>query len=310
MFTAHRLLDRPLIHVDDDPALQGNVNGPSLIRVPDWVEGALGRYYLYFAHHEGPAIRLAYADALTGPWTLHPAGALVLADSLFPTEPPAEENLDPRVAAIIKAGFDDLYPHIASPDVLVDHETRRMRMYYHGRHNDGRQLTRVATSSDGLNFTAHEELLGPPYFRVFTYADAWYALAMPGVLLRSADGLTDFERGPTCFNTNMRHSALLHRGDTLHVFWTQVGDAPERILHSTVALGGDWQQWNNTEPTEVLRPERAWEGAGLPTEPSRRGSIMRPANQLRDPAILEEDGKAYLLYAVAGEQGIAIARLD
>lgn len=32
-------------------------------------------------------------------------------------------------------------------------------------------------------------------------------------------------------------------------------------------------------------------------------------NQLRDPAIYEEDGRVYLLYAVARESGIAIAEL-
>jgi hypothetical protein len=32
-------------------------------------------------------------------------------------------------------------------------------------------------------------------------------------------------------------------------------------------------------------------------------------NQLRDPAIFEEDGRTYLLYAVAGESGIAIAEI-
>ena len=32
-------------------------------------------------------------------------------------------------------------------------------------------------------------------------------------------------------------------------------------------------------------------------------------NQLRDPAIFEEDGRIYLLYAVAGESGIAIAEV-
>ena len=36
---------------------------------------------------------------------------------------------------------------------------------------------------------------------------------------------------------------------------------------------------------------------------------MRPVNQLRDPAIYEEDGRIYLLYAVAGEQGIGIGEL-
>lgn len=32
-------------------------------------------------------------------------------------------------------------------------------------------------------------------------------------------------------------------------------------------------------------------------------------NQLRDPAIFEESGRIYLLYAVAGENGIAIAEV-
>jgi hypothetical protein len=34
-----------------------------------------------------------------------------------------------------------------------------------------------------------------------------------------------------------------------------------------------------------------------------------PVNQLRDPAVFEEDGRRYLLYAVKGEAGIAIAEL-
>ncbi|MFV1980611.1 MAG: hypothetical protein ACC655_05595, partial [Rhodothermia bacterium] len=41
-----------------------NVNGPSVIRVPDWINSPLGRYYLYFAHHRGSFIRMAYADDL------------------------------------------------------------------------------------------------------------------------------------------------------------------------------------------------------------------------------------------------------
>jgi hypothetical protein len=59
----------------------------------------------------------------------------------------------------------------------------------------------------------------------------------------------------------------------------------------------------------VLRPEHAWEGADLPLDPSRRGSIAVPVNQLRDPALFEEDGQVYLLYSVAGERGIALARV-
>jgi acetylornithine/succinyldiaminopimelate/putrescine aminotransferase len=58
-----------------------------------------------------------------------------------------------------------------------------------------------------------------------------------------------------------------------------------------------------------MRPERAWEGANLPVEPSIRSVAYGPVNQLRDPAIFEENGRVFLLYAVAGESGIAIAEL-
>jgi len=36
---------------------------------------------------------------------------------------------------------------------------------------------------------------------------------------------------------------------------------------------------------------------------------MEQVRQLRDPALLETDGRTYLLYSVAGESGIAIAEL-
>ena len=39
------------------------------------------------------------------------------------------------------------------------------------------------------------------------------------------------------------------------------------------------------------------------------GSIDVPMNQLRDPAIFEEDGRVCLLYAVAGEGGIGLAEV-
>jgi len=306
---ARRIGGEPLLDVRRDSRLEGNANGPSLIRVPDWVQTRLARYYLYFAHHEGDRIRLAIADRIEGPWTLHESGALTLADSLFPTERPREADLDPRVKSIVAAGHDGTYPHIASPDVVFDASSRTIRLYYHGRETDGTQVTRVAISDDGLHFRARTEVLGPSYFRVFTYGGIWYALAMPGVLLRSFDGLTDFEAGPRLFGPDMRHSAVLVRDGALHVFWTQVGQAPEQILYSTIPLDGDWRAWRESEPVVVLRPELPWEGADLPVLPSRRGSIMKPVNQLRDPALFEEDGRLYLLYCGAGEQAIGLAEL-
>ena len=315
-----RLLDAPIVSPTTHPSIGANIQGPSLIRVPDWLPGALGRYYLYFADHKGSYIRLAYAGALAGPWQVHPAGSLHLADTPFPNEPPpisdellraAERNMAASGRRIAHSVREELTtPHIASPDVHVDHQRQRIVMYYHGLESAGRQATRAAVSDDGLAFACGSEVLGRTYMRAFEYRGDTYALAMPGQFYRQLEPLRRLQEGPLLFNPNMRHSAVLVRGDTLFVFWTQVGDAPERILLSTIELGGDWMNWQASEPVEVLRPERSWEGADAPLEPSIRSVAYGTVNQLRDPAIYMEGERAYLLYAVAGESGIAIAALD
>ena len=315
-----RLLDRPIIGPELHPSIGVNIQGPSLIRVPDWVKRPLGAYYLYFADHKGSFIRLAYADALTGPWKIHPPGSLHLSQSLFATEPPfvSEEEVarfEARYAAQGVTISHDIRaeittPHIASPDVHVDHERCRILMYFHGLEAAGEQVSRVALSEDGIRFTARPEVIGRSYMRIFRHGGMTYALTMPGVLSRSADGLSDFKAGPTLFNPDMRHAAVMRRDDALLVFWTQVGDAPERILVSRIPLAGDWTTWREEPSVEVLRPERAWEGADAPLVPSVRSTAYGMVNQLRDPAIFEDGGETYLLYAFGGESGIAIARVE
>ena len=108
-----RFADNPIIRPEmltgDDGA---NINGPSLIRVPAWVENPLGRYYLYFAHHEGTYIRLAYADDLEGPWTVYDPGTLRLTDTNC-------NDISQMSWAANK--------HIASPDVHIHAGTRQIR---------------------------------------------------------------------------------------------------------------------------------------------------------------------------------------
>ena len=187
-------------------------------------------------------------------------------------------------------------------------DLQQIVMYIHGR-GEGRQLTRHAVSTDGIHFDGKEEDLGRPYFRVIEHDNYYYAMAMPGYLYRSRDGLSTFEPGPNFFTADMRHSALLIRNNLLYVFFTRRGDAPERIFLSTIDLVGDWMNWTASEPVEILRPETNWEGANLPIEPSRGGHIDIRVNQLRDPAIFQEQDKTYLLYSYAGESGIAITEL-
>tara|TARA_B100000953_G_C17759099_1_gene338343 strand:- start:163 stop:507 length:345 start_codon:yes stop_codon:yes gene_type:complete len=107
----------------------------------------------------------------------------------------------------------------------------------------------------------------------------------------------------------MRHFGLWVDDDLLHVFWTQVGHTPERILASSIDLSRPFAEWTESDPLEVMRPERPWEGSEAPLEPSIRSVAYGEVNQLRDPAVFEEKGSLYLLYAVAGESGIGIAEL-
>lgn len=347
-FTVRRLPRNPIITHEMDPRLAAdaqadgyaNVNGPSLIRVPDWVENPLGRYYLYFAHHKGTYIRLAYADAVAGPWTIHSPGALDLRDSHFLQEPPALEGVRRSLLdlwrtttlteflALLQVGraalqaernrraqgvpaSEGAYTHIASPDAIVDHDRREIRLYYHGLERHQLQMSRVAVSTDGLHFRAMPDLISAPYLRVFRHHGTHYGLAMPGLLYRSRDGLSGFHvRRKPLFDPSIRHAALWIVGHELRVFYTRVGDAPERILCSTIDIASaDWRRWTPTPPSEVLRPELHWEGADLPVQPSVRGEGPLPVRELRDPAIFEEDGRVLLLYSAAGEQAIGIAEL-
>lgn len=303
--SVERLPNNPIILPEMLPGEDGvNINGPSLVRVPSWVDGALGKYYLYFAHHIGDHIRMAYADDLAGPWTIYTPGVLRLEDTIC----------DDITGSIYLQ-----YKHVASPDVHVDSETKQIKMYFHcpvyvsgprDSNDSHMQVTLLATSSDGLHFEAAAEHLGNAYFRVFEWDEQYYALSMPGVFYRSKDGLTNFEEGPTLFSEDMRHSAVLVKDGKLLVFYTMVGDNPERILLSKIELLPDWMAWSASEPVTVLEPEFEWEGVKLPLEPSYRGTIMGPVRQLRDPAIFEDQGRVYLLYSVAGESGIAIAELQ
>ncbi len=279
-----RFPGNPIIRPDMDGRMGSNINGPSLIRVPDWIDRPLGSYYLYFGHHQGQYIRLAYSDRLAGPWQTYEPGVLDLADG-------------------------HCHAHLASPDVHVDHAERRIRMYYHGPVRGLGQQSKAALSDDGLAFEAFPENLGHSYFRAFQWAGATYALGMPGVFYRSADGLTSFQEGPTLFTEDLRHTALKLDGSTLSVYFTNAHDCPERVLMSTIHMADDWMTWRATDPVILLEPETDYEGADLPIEASERGSVHTRVRQLRDPCIFREGADTYLLYAVAGESGIAIARV-
>ena len=286
----------PIIRPVMLPASDGdNINGPSLVRAPDWLP-PLGKYYLYFAHHEGSFIRLAFADRLEGPWTIYEPGTLHLSQ------------------------VPSCRGHIASPDVHIDAARRQIRMYFHGPTAwGGGQKSFVATSTDGLNFQPSEEVLGDFYLRMVPLHDQWIGMAKGGVMYSSHDGLTKFHRLPvSAFPMkdrlanrpgSVRHVALQLADPTLFVYFTRIGDAPERILRSRIDLRRPEENWTAVRPELVLRPETSWEGAHLASRPSKAGKSKAAENAVRDPAIFQEEGRLFLLYSVAGESGIAIAEV-
>jgi hypothetical protein len=294
-----RFEQNPIIRPELLPGRDGqNINGPSLIRVPAWVSRPLGRYYLYFAHHRGSYLRLAHADALEGPWRIYEPGVLRLREATACVD------------------------HVASPDVVVDETARRIRLYFHCPVGsaDGPQKTFLATSTDGLRFQAGDTPLGDAYFRVFRRPDAWYAMAWGGRLFRSSDGVRPFESGPNPFpgggrraalsnSAGPRHVAIHDAGGSLWVYYSSIGDEPERILRRRMDTEGGWSRWRLSEAQEVLRPETGYEGADLPLVRSRVGDAKTREHALRDPFVFSDSGRSYLLYSVAAESGIAIAEL-
>lgn len=274
-----------------------NMNGATLFRVPDWVEGRLGLYYLYFAHHEGHYIRLAHADSVTGPWTLVDGGAL-------------HRDECPWVAT-----------HIASPDLRIEEEDRRIVMYFHGDMTDPKgQFSFRAESTDGVTFTPDPHRLGTFYFRHFDHGGRVHALGKARIY-RSDDGGRTFEQGPLVYPLSpetpgqigpqaLRHSAVLVEGDMAHVVFSRIGDAPEALRYGTMGLHGDWRDWRIEDHGVILSPDADFEGGDMPAVPSEEGKIMEFQRALRDPHLFRDDGKVYLVYSFGGEAGLAMARFQ
>ncbi len=311
-YSFRRLDGNPIIK----PELLGddgeNINGPSLIRVPDWLPNKLGKYYLYFAHHQGLYIRLAYADDLKGPWKVYQPGSLKTSDCRCQEAAGKPASSSGGEVYLSKA-------HIASPDVHLDDTRKELIMYFHCPLNAAGkkgQYTLRAVSKDGIHFKADTTVLGESYFRVAEWQGAHYAIARAGKLYRSTDGGRTFEEGGNPFaklqtkENYVRHVALKVQGDELLVFHSRIGDKPERILLSTIKLTPDWKTWTASEAITIAEPATSYEGVNLPLTVSKMGSFHGLIRELRDPGFYEENGKWYLLYSVAGESGIGIAEVN
>jgi len=131
-----------------------NVNDPTLIEVPDWIIEPLGRYYLYFVHHKGEHIRMAYADTVIRPWTMYDGDVLTVSQSTMSIEAQSvsswkgfrkytswsearvlmQEGKEARVAYEKRVqqklkSRTPTTPHVVSPEILVDHQSQHLSLY-------------------------------------------------------------------------------------------------------------------------------------------------------------------------------------
>ncbi len=167
-----------------------NINGPSVIKLPDWLPieervDSAANYYLYFAHHGGRDIRMAWSSEVMGPYHIFNMG------SARDTNVQGDKTPGSGVLDISLGNPNVAFPfpqtgHIASPDIHIDHINRRIIMFFHARNfrSDFSQNTFVATSRSGLNFnmpkyggeSGHgvvDQELGEFYFRVFQINGAY-----------------------------------------------------------------------------------------------------------------------------------------
>jgi len=322
-----------------------NINGPSLIRIPDWIPATerahpSAVYYLYFAHHDGDYIRMAWATDVEGPWTLYQTGVQVpLGDRGVLDN--GGMDLDFGMGITIEEN------HLASPDVHIDDENQQIIMYFHtgsstlfNGNPSGSQNTWASTSDFGLDFLAgiRPVRLGPSYFRVFSHGGELYSVDNSGFPRRALDPNNPWEPTSDYYDDatipslweqhpdrvlqdpipvprgdlRVRHSAVRVVGDELQLFYTQRGDSPERVLLSTIDLSVPFEDWTMSYPgEEILQAEPGWEGGQFAPEPSETSSAPEDVNQLRDPGIFEDsDGSVYLIYAGRGENALGLALLQ
>lgn len=147
---------------------------PSIIEVPDWVESKpdpSAKYYLYFGEHHGRHIRMKWAPSIEGPWTAYDSDASNARYGVMDFRSDSYRNAD-------LGGKEDWIHrgHVASPDVMVDHENQVFIMNFHGAATrSGESITLrngekytwrhsnfVAFSNDGLNFNDPQTGGGQP----------------------------------------------------------------------------------------------------------------------------------------------------
>lgn len=276
-----------------------NICNPCLVKVPDWCKNKLADYYLFYADHKGKFIKLAYSNNLFSKWKIKKGGVIHIRQ------------------------FNDAINHIASPEIYIDSKKKEVILFTHS-HSKSQvgQWTYISKSKDALNFEVVNNIpIAPFYFRMFQYNEYYYALTKGGALWKSKNFSQKFSQCQNLFYRDksndklhnydgaVRHLCVIIESNSLIVFYTKIGDKPEKIYFSKLNLKLDEKKWFFKKEFELMRPEKNFEGKDIKLTKSMPGDTLKPENALRDPHVLKILNNYFLTYCVKGEFGIAIAEL-
>lgn len=128
----------------------GEIIFPNVIKASDHITNPLGTYYMYYAPHDAPGgLSLAYSNSLDGPWTEYNANPLI------------SNNWSPNYSVT----------HVSSPYMMWNSIDNKYYMYFHGENT----ATRIATSTDGINFTYKKVALSTSSFTGMSLTETSYA---------------------------------------------------------------------------------------------------------------------------------------
>jgi len=277
-----------------------SINGPSCLRTPNFIKNPLGKYLLYFAHHTGEFIRIAYSEDIFTGWRF----------------------LNCRINGISEE--KNFHDHVASPDIYVDNNGKSIYMFFHSRIKGSReQKTFLSKSNDGINFVLVEGQMNLPfYFRHVIAENKTLAVTKGGNLyINTISPISDTWRALNNVNTgesnkevmhnkfgSIRHASLIYYMKTFITFYTKIGDSPERIYAAKIVENQNGL-WLTSNEFEITRPELNFEGANFDVEASLPGPSLHEENALRDPYIMQDGENYFLFYACAGEKGIAVGKI-